>query len=115
MKEFIDAVYMRKFQYINDALEGDCNLVNYIDEYGNTPLMIAVAQGYYTLCGLLLQYGADPNFKNNGNDIMGIACHYGNRDIIDLLVECGGIKTQEHEYIYNRNNPQKELNDEYSI
>ena len=106
MEEFVDAIYRRKLDYIHKKLEDDRDLVNLKDEYGNTPLMIAVAQGYYTLCGLLLKYGADPNFMNDGYDIMTIACHYGNRDIIELLVECGGLKTENHEIIFQNNNPE---------
>lgn len=105
MKKFIDAIYKRNMEYIDKQLGNNNKLVECVDEYGNQPLMIAVAQGYFKLCGLLLKYGADPNFNNDEMDVMTIACYYGNKDIIELLTECGGRKSAYHNFIYDKYNP----------
>ena len=64
-----------------------------------TPLMSAAAEGELESMRLLLDYGADPNARNENNELpLGYACSYGQWDAAKLLVERGadvnGIERQ---------------------
>jgi ankyrin repeat domain-containing protein 50 len=65
--------------------------IDYPDEMGNTPLMRAVYRGYYDLVQLLLNYGADPDLKDNYGRTARTMAEYiaeknGDRYICDLII-----------------------------
>ena len=104
MRDFFDACIQRDFPLITKYLQGNKQIVNSINEYGDTPIIITTYQGYYSLTGLLLVNGADPNYKNaQGIDCLMIACYHGNNDIIDLLIEAKVSITEVHVNISKRN------------
>ncbi len=68
-------------------LELDVN-VNMKDDRGQTPLFIAVRQGYNSIVELLLKWGADPNIPTNGGE----NCYYITRNVntLNLLIRFDG-------------------------
>ena len=64
---------------------------NAIDEFGNTPLMLAVKNNSNkNVLSVLTQYGCDPNTKDNdGNSPLHVACIKGNLDVVKTLISHG--------------------------
>ena len=69
--------------------------VNDTNRFGQTPLMVAVGNGYYKTAKRLLDKGADVNVKdklkdNGGRTALMYATHHGHFfDIVQLLLENG--------------------------
>lgn len=62
--------------------------VNRKDFQGNTPLHLAVKQGYHNWACILLENGARVNEKNaNGNTALHLAALYGQDEIASLFIE----------------------------
>ena len=86
-------VYRAVWQYrqmlpwlLAQGVHPDCRL--HPDD--GTPLMAAVAGGDLEAMRLLLDHGADPNARNENNELpLGFACSYGQWDAAQLLVERG--------------------------
>lgn len=66
----------------------DANAAN---PYGGTALVYACDKGYPEIVKLLLEHGADPNFRNNfyGYPAIGWAAQKGNVEIAKLLLDKG--------------------------
>ena len=66
--------------------------INSVDQFNETPLFGAVDHDSYEMVKLCLQHGADPNLKlKYHNSAMSHSIKKGNKDIIKLLIEHGGI------------------------
>ena len=64
----------------------DCNM----HSGDNTPLMHAAAEGQLEEMRLLLDHGADPNARNENNELpLGYACSYEQWEAAELLVKRG--------------------------
>lgn len=65
--------------------------INKYDMDGLTPLYIASAKGYYKMCKVLIEYGADIHIKDKNYNISPfyIACYNDKKDICLLLSERG--------------------------
>gem|GEM_PF-304783 len=58
------------------------------DQYGWTPLMIAVGQGHDAVAKLLFDRGADCNYKaKDGETVLMVACRKGNAEMVKGLLE----------------------------
>lgn len=69
--------------------------INSPDNYGRTPLIIAMFNGNYVLVELLLQKGADPRIqteKCGGAIALRFACLDGRPDLVRLLLDYGAYK-----------------------
>ncbi|XP_031727138.1 ankyrin repeat and MYND domain-containing protein 2-like isoform X1 [Anarrhichthys ocellatus] len=68
--------------------------VNFLDEYGMTPLMHAAYKGQADMCHLLLQYGADVNCNQHeyGYTALMFAGLSGKTDIASMLLDAGAEK-----------------------
>lgn len=69
--------------------------INSPDNYGRTPLIIAIFNGNYDLVELLLQKGADPRIqteKCGGAIALRFACLDGRPDLVRLLLDYGAYK-----------------------
>ncbi|CAN8004322.1 unnamed protein product [Ixodes hexagonus] len=65
--------------------------VDALDANGNTPLFVALTDGPVNAVPYLLQVGADPNFRCNGDATpVHAACRRGSRHLLQQLLECGG-------------------------
>ncbi len=68
------------------SIHPDCRLY----PSDGTPLMHAAAEGDLEAMRLLLDHGADPNARNEKNELpLGFACSYNQWDAVKLLVERG--------------------------
>lgn len=57
---------------------------------GNTPLMQAAADGDMDTIAILLKYGADPNARNEENELpLGFACSWEQWDAANYLIQHG--------------------------
>ena len=71
---------------LNEGVHPDCK--SYPGD--NTPLMQAAADGDLESMRLLLDHGADPNARNENNELpLGFAGSYGQWEAAKLLVERG--------------------------
>lgn len=52
----------------------------------NEALKLAVSKNYTDVVAVLLEKGADPNTRKNGEPLLIIATKYGNTDIVELLI-----------------------------
>lgn len=87
--KFFNHVQKGSFHHVKGCLERGVD-VNFVNEYGQTGLFLAVAQGNSSLVRLLLEYGSCPNHCSHG----GVSCwevaqHRGCRVISDLLHQAG--------------------------
>lgn len=93
ISEWLESYDATKIEDMNDIMDKLIYLgvnVNAIDEYGYTPLIIAVRESNVRNVILLLQLGVDVNLENiNKYSALWHARNVGNREIIDLLEQCG--------------------------
>jgi ankyrin repeat protein len=62
--------------------------INRMDEFGETPLILACQNKYKDIVDLLLKNGANPNLKNKNQDTpLNIACASGDIPIVQLLLD----------------------------
>jgi ankyrin repeat protein len=89
MKELIKAIRDEDFKKINNFLDKNIDL-NFNDEWGETPLRIAVSTGNPGLVQLLIDKGAKVNFKN-GINFTALHCAACSNfpEITKLLIENG--------------------------
>ncbi len=86
-------VYRAVWQYkgmlkwlLDQGVHPDCKM----RPNDGTPLMHAAAEGDLATMRLLLEYGADPNARNERNELpLGFACTYEHWAAAELLVERG--------------------------
>jgi hypothetical protein len=86
-----DDLKFESIEHITYYLENNPNFVNYVDENGNTPLIIASQHGKYALIKLLFQI-CETNIHHVNNDkktAMDYAMLNGHRKCVNLLLEYG--------------------------
>ena len=85
--------FMKESESIIDRVsilleDADPNIVNIVNDYGYTPLFLAIQNRYPTIVRLLLEKGSNPNFRNRyGNPPLYIASAIGNIEIVNSLLE----------------------------
>ena len=71
---------------LEQGVHPDCKM----SPNGGTPLMHAAANGDLNSMRLLLQYGANPNARNENNELpLGYACSYEQWEAARVLIELG--------------------------
>jgi len=71
--------------------------INYTDKDGNTPLHIAATNGYYEICELLIEKGADIEAVNSSDYTpLCNAINYKNVEIAELLINSGADFSSEN-------------------
>ena len=86
-------VYKAVWQYpgmlqwlLSQGVHPDCKM----HPNDGTPLMHSAAEGDLETMGLLLAHGADPNARNERNELpLGFACSYEHGEAAELLVQRG--------------------------
>ena len=93
IKYFKEEIDMEKFQKEKDAVF-NVNGINYQDEDGNSPLLVACANNLPFLASLYLKLGADVNLKNaNGETPIMHAIATDNDIMVEYLVDKGADLT----------------------
>ncbi|KAG7349420.1 ankyrin domain containing protein [Nitzschia inconspicua] len=101
MDKFFGSVEMNAIQYVSACLQAGVN-VDWVNEYGQTALYIAVWRGYMDMIELLLEFGSDTTIvANGGSTVFTVAEATGNTDILNLLCDHAkennqAIKVLEH-------------------
>lgn len=80
------AVLNHKLKKLRLLVSERKDLLEKVDIYGNTPLMLAANAGNFGACEILLAAGADPTKSKNGLNAFHIAIKNGNKEIVQLLV-----------------------------
>ncbi len=89
MNKLFVAIRLGKLKKVKKFLDEGYK-VEYKDEWGFTPLMIAAENGHYDIVDLLIDNGADINAKNsNGQTALSLAKKKWHVDIMRLLTESG--------------------------
>jgi ankyrin repeat protein len=97
------AAHLGNLARVRALLDEDPSLVNRVADYGNTgaPLVKAAARGHIDIVRLLLERGADPNLREEGNAPHGrglyAAVYNGHVEIARLLLEHGAYPNPEVE------------------
>ena len=97
------AAHLGDLARVRELLDEDPSLVNRVADYGNTgaPLVKAAAGGHIDIVRLLLERGADPNLREEGNAPHGrglyAAVYNGHVEIARLLLEHGAYPNPEVE------------------
>jgi len=87
------AVGKNDVRTVKVLLEKDPGLVNATSKGNMTPLHIAAIKGYIEVGRLLLDAGADVNFRTfNGTTPMSFSTVNNHGKMIDLLYEYGGVE-----------------------
>ncbi len=111
-------VYQNNINTLTQLLPTKSNL-NSLDELGNTPLLIGIANGNVLILKLLLTHGANANTPNTqGFTPLAQAVKYGRTQMVALLLDSGAnpylfnTLTKSHSLIINalKNNRHKEIN-----
>ena len=76
------------FEKLKILIEFDLSDINYINDYGETPLMLASGLNRYHMIEYLLDNGADINMQNDDNNTaLIIAIALGNIDTVEILLQ----------------------------
>ncbi len=85
--EIHDAAKSGNLEKVKELLKGDPNLVVTIDDAGDTPLYVAVANGRKDVAEFLLSHKANVNAKStDGLAPLHWAAAIGNKDMVELLL-----------------------------
>lgn len=85
--DLTEAILQRNHALCERIIKAQENL-NYLDEYGYTPLIQAVIANDQKTTTLLLEHGAHPNQKDStGNSALHWAIYNNNHDIVKLLLQ----------------------------
>lgn len=60
--QLIDAIFNKDVSLVKEILKNEYIDINWVDEYENTPLLVAIEVGDVEMIETLLLNGADPNF-----------------------------------------------------
>ena len=84
------AIEENNLDEVAGLLESNPHYINAKDEFGNTPIHIAVYNGNASIAELLIKKGANINVENNREECpIHIAVYNGNASIAELLIEKG--------------------------
>ncbi len=88
-----DAIRKNNYRNVKVILEANFPVNNPLDSTGMTALHFAAGHGNLEILQILLQEGAEINFKDiNGRSPLHLAASSGNMDAINLLLVCPGIE-----------------------
>ncbi|EDO35910.1 predicted protein [Nematostella vectensis] len=88
--ELHKAVARQDLDQVRKILSENNSVVEVMDKFGLTPLMVAAQKGYIDVMETLLEFGADPNyFNSSGKTCMMISCYSGQEEPAKLLRERG--------------------------
>lgn len=80
------AVERQELDKIRNILKENSSVVEVMDKFGLTPLMVAAQKGFTDVMEILLGFNADPNYaSSNGKTSLMIACYAGQEDAARLL------------------------------
>ena len=86
--EIFNSVGNNDFENLKILIEYDLSDINYINDYGETPLMLASGLNRYHMIEYLLDNGADINRQNDDNNTaLIIAIASGNIDAVEILLQ----------------------------
>jgi hypothetical protein len=86
--EIFNSVGNNDFENLKILIEFDLSDINYINDYGETPLMLASGLNRYHMIKYLLDNGADINMQNDDNNTaLIIAIASGNIDSVEILLK----------------------------
>ena len=86
--EIFNSVGNNDFENLKILIEFDLSDINYINDYGETPLMLASGLNRYHMIEYLLDNGADINMQNDDNNTaLIIAIASGNIDAVEILLQ----------------------------
>src|ERR1700693_4059281 len=92
-RQIIKAAKSGDVAAVRTLLETDASLVGARDSDASTPLHCAAWKGHTELAGLLLDFGADVNARNNnghwGDTPLHAAAHGNQRSVAELLIDRG--------------------------
>jgi len=92
------ATFMGDIKSVKQHIAAGSNL-NAKDQYGSTPLIIAVTFGKTEVAKALILGGADLNLKNNeGSTALHTASFFCRTEIVKVLLEQGADKTLKNNY-----------------
>jgi ankyrin repeat protein len=80
---------------VKELLSRRPDWANLPDNYGFSPLHYAATEGYYEICSVLLDAGANPNIQTNSSWATALhrACYRGHLNVVQLLLEKGADPT----------------------
>lgn len=88
--ELHKAVSRQDLEKVRQILEEHIAVVEVMDKFGLTPLMVAAQKGFTDVMEILLEFNADPEYSNSsGKTALMIACYAGQEDAAKLLREHG--------------------------
>jgi len=91
----LNAVNHGNLELVRTLLQNGAD-VNQVDNYGDTPLIIASNRGYLDIVNVLIQKNANVNYTNIrcGSTALFWAVHMGKSDIVNVLIQNGAKVNQ---------------------
>lgn len=90
--ELHKAVSRQDLDTVRKILEENSAVVEVMDKFGLTPLMVAAQKGFTDVMEILLEFNADPEYpNNNGKTCLMIACYAGQEEAARLLRQHGAL------------------------
>jgi ankyrin repeat protein len=74
---------------VSKFLQNDATLVNFTDEKGFSPLLLAAYNDKFVMVSFLLKNGADVNYSTSQGSILHSVAYKGNTEIAKLLIDKG--------------------------
>lgn len=86
------AVARQDLEKVRSILKENSSVVEVMDKFGLTPLMVAAQKGFTDVMEILLEFNADPNYANsNGKTSLMVACYAGQEYSARLLRRNGAL------------------------
>lgn len=88
--ELHKAVARQELEKVRSILEENSSVVEVMDKFSLTPLMVAAQKGFTNIMEMLLEFNADPEYANtNGKTSLMVACYAGQEEAARLLRQHG--------------------------
>lgn len=88
--ELHKAVSRQELEKVRSILEENSSVVEVMDKFGLTPLMVAAKNGFTDVIEILLEFNAEPDYANsNGKTSLMAACYAGQEEAARLLRQHG--------------------------
>ena len=89
-EELFDAVKKGELEKVERLIKNNSTKVDVMNNFGETPLMIATMNGNYEMAKLLINSGANVNFKDcAGWSLLFRAINNHRKEIVELLINSG--------------------------